>query len=102
MNGETVHIAPSSGSYDVIVSAGALWNAGEHLAPLLPSRSAFIITDSNVAPLYLDRLRSSLALRGIHAAHAVFPAGEASKNLATLSDLLEAMAAAEQIGRAHV
>ena len=46
MNGETVHIAPSSGSYDVIVSASALCNAGEHLAPLLPSRSAFIITDS--------------------------------------------------------
>ena len=95
MSSETVRIAPSSRSYDVSVGANILYNAGEYLAPLLPSRSVFIISDSNVAPLYLDRLRSSLALKGIHAAHAVFPAGEASKNLATLSDLLEAMAAAE-------
>ena len=94
MTSHTVHVAPSSGAYDVVVGPGILDEAGKRLTPLLPSTSAFIISDSNVAPLYLERLQASLAAAGIDAPHAVFPAGEASKNLSTLSDLLEAMAMA--------
>ena len=95
MSEERIHISPTSSEYDVVVSAGSLDCAGQYLAPILPSRNVHIISDSNVAPLYLERLRSSLAMQSIQSTYTVFPAGEASKNLATLSNLLEDMALSE-------
>ena len=95
MSDEKIHIAPTSSEYDVIVSGNGLDCVGQYLAPLLPSRNVHIISDSNVATLYLERLRSSLAMQSIQSTCTVFPAGEASKNLATLSDILEDMAVSE-------
>lgn len=46
-----------------------------------------IVTDSNVAPLYLQSCRTSLLQVGIEVHATVIPAGEQSKNLATLSEL---------------
>ncbi len=48
--------------------------------------SYVIITDSNVAPLYADDLKSQLESFGKNVVTCVFEAGEQSKNIATVSD----------------
>jgi 3-dehydroquinate synthase len=82
-------------SYPIAVAPGALDSLGaviECLGECLGERlgaatggytAAGIVTDDNVAPLYLDRARSALASAGLPVCHAVVPAGEPSKQLAT-------------------
>ena len=43
--------------------------------------------DENVAPLYLEEVRSSLRAAGYDVSHIVIPAGEAQKNLARAEEL---------------
>ena len=69
-------------SYEVVIGTGLLARAGALLAPVLPKPAVVIVTDSNVAPLYLDQLRSGLQETAITVAgEIVVPAGEASKSL---------------------
>lgn len=98
MSRTTIHVAPPSGAYDVLVGEGLLDDLGSLLAPRSPSRETFVIADSTVAPLYLERARTALEIAGFTPGSAVFPAGEAHKNLPTLGGLLEEMAKA-QLGR---
>ncbi|MCR4682360.1 MAG: 3-dehydroquinate synthase [Clostridiales bacterium] len=80
--------------YDVAVGGGLIDRCGEMIRYALPpsSGSCAVVTDSNVAPLYLDRALSSLRGAGFCPSPFVFPAGEKSKNLSVLSDILEFMA----------
>ena len=76
-------------SYDVLVGAGLLCEAGHLLAPLLPGRSAVVVTDRAVAELYLDPALDALRDAGFACSHAIVDSGEHSKDLATLGGLLE-------------
>ena len=89
----TVRIDVGAG-YDVTVGPGLLDTCGGALAPLCRGGSAFVVSDSTVAPLYLARVRRSLEEAGLRVSSFVFPAGEKSKTLATLGHMLEAMAEA--------
>ena len=84
-----VHTAPS---YAVSIGAGLLRCCGETLRTILPICHVAVITDSNVAPLYLDTVCESLRAAGYAVSSHVIPAGEAHKNLETLSDILEFLA----------
>ncbi len=75
--------------YDVIIGGGLLKKAGEILKETGINGKLAIVTDSNVAPIYLDTLKSSLADCGYEVISYVFPAGEESKSLETLSSILE-------------
>jgi 3-dehydroquinate synthase len=77
------------------VGRGLIARAGALMAPILSQKRVFIVTDSNVAPLYLAAVTQSLAQAGIHVDDAVVPAGEASKDFAHLARLLDAMLAAK-------
>ena len=90
-----VRVALDARSYDIVVGPGLLARAGELMMPVLKQRRVFIVTDSNVAPLYLQPLIQSLGKSDIRADHFVVPAGEGSKDFAHLSDLLDAMLAAK-------
>ena len=68
--------------------------AGALIRPLLAQPRVFIVTDSNVAPLYLDRLAGTLRAGGIRCDHVIVPAGEASKDMTCLATVLNAMLAA--------
>jgi 3-dehydroquinate synthase len=81
-------------SYDIRIGPGLLDGVGAALVPLMQGRRAFVVTDDSVAPLYLPRLRASLAAAGIEAMVEVMPAGEGSKDFAHLEALLDAMLAA--------
>ena len=85
-----VHTTPS---YEVSVGAGLLDRCGQMLAGILdPPCKVAIITDSTVAPLYLETVAKSFAAAEFAVCSYVFPAGEGSKNLSTLSELLEFLA----------
>ena len=80
-------------AYDIEIEAGLLDKAGERVRKLLPkARQAVIITDSNVGPLYAGRLTESLQKAGLATAVIVIPAGEQSKNMRQLAEVLEAIA----------
>lgn len=88
-----VHVkAGGSRDYDVTIGRGVLDRCGELLSPLFGGGKIAVITDTNVAPLYLERLKCSLMRAGYEVCSFAFPAGEQSKNLSTLSDILEFLA----------
>lgn len=82
----------ASREYDVAISRGIIDDCGSIIAAATKSRSVVLVSDSNVAPLYADRAERSLSGAGFSVSRVVFEAGEKSKNLRTLSDILEEMA----------
>ncbi|ONF95781.1 3-dehydroquinate synthase [Sphingomonas jeddahensis] len=84
----TIRVALGARSYDVVIEAGLLGRAGEHLAPLVGKRCVPIVADANVA-VHLETLRESLDAAGIASKPIVIPAGERSKSWATLETLTD-------------
>lgn len=82
----------ASKEYDVVISKGILDSLGERCVSLFGKSRAVIVTDSNVAPLWLGKAKSSLEEAGIGTVEFVFSAGEESKSISTLSALVEFMA----------
>ena len=76
-------------SYDVLVGAGLLREAGRRLVPLLPGRSAVVITDRVVADLHLEATLGALREAGFACSTLIVEPGERSKDLATLAGVLE-------------
>lgn len=85
----TLHVDLGERSYDIVAAPGVLEDAGARIAPLLKSKRVVIVTDSNVGPLYLDRLSGALAQNGIACESVMLPAGEATKSLSHFERLLE-------------
>ena len=87
---DTVRIQVRQG-YDVHIGPHLLAESGK-ICARLGMKKAVIVTDSTVAALHLPALEQSLAKAGIESDSFVFPAGEKSKNMRTLSDVLEFLA----------
>ncbi|NKD77916.1 3-dehydroquinate synthase [Haematospirillum sp. H1815] len=87
----TVDLGPRS--YEILIGPGLLAQAGRLVAETTKGRHAFIVTDQNVAPLYLDTLQHSLAENGFRTGQAILPPGEHSKTFQTLQALQEQMLA---------
>ena len=66
--------------YDVIIEKGILDRAGEESARVIKPCAAAILTDSNVAPLYAERLEASLKKAGYTPFRFTVAAGEESKS----------------------
>ncbi len=77
--------------YDVLIGGGLLESLGTELGKRLSPSKICIVTDSQVAPLYLDRAKAALSSLAPVMAF-VFPAGEASKNGGTYLALLSFLA----------
>lgn len=88
---KTVNISASR-NYEVKIDRGLLDRAGEELRGLTRTDGIAVVTDSNVAPLYLDRLQKSLASAKYQVRRFVFPAGENSKNGETYLKILSFLA----------
>lgn len=88
---KTVKINTSK-NYNVAIGSGILSLLGEKCASLLNGQRAVIVTDSNVAPLWLQKAKESLEDAGIETLDFVFAAGEESKSTKTLLELVEFMA----------
>ena len=85
---QTVHIRTSR-PYDALIGSGLLARCGELLKERMKPCTVALVTDTNVDALYGDAVVNSLQRAGFTVLRYVFPAGEASKNLLSLSNLLE-------------
>lgn len=91
---QTVRVE-ASGNYEVRIGAGLLCDVGEQIAELVPGRSAVIVSDSNVWPLYGPAVQEKLRAAGFRSERFVFPAGEASKNPSVLLETIRFFAEKE-------
>jgi 3-dehydroquinate synthase len=79
-------------SYDIVIGDSILSEAGILISVRLSKRRCLIVTDSNVAPLYLARCEAVLAAAGHTLLPSItVPAGEASKDFSTLQNVLGEM-----------
>lgn len=86
-----IHVAASR-AYDVEFGRGLLDELGQRAKACMGVRSAVVISETNAAPLYLQRALTSLRNAGWQASEYVFPAGESSKSGETYLALLNALA----------
>ncbi|MGR9227087.1 3-dehydroquinate synthase [Rhizobium leguminosarum] len=76
----TVHVPLGERAYDILIGPGLIARAGAEIATRLKGRKAAVVTDENVAALYLKALVASLGEAGIASAEVVLPAGEKTKS----------------------
>ena len=89
METKTLHVDAGSG-YDILMEPDILDRAGQHIRAALPrAKRLFVVTDTNVSPLYGPRLVASLEKLSFEVHTHVIPAGETSKSAAELVGLWE-------------
>lgn len=84
---QTVHVALKDRSYNIHIENGLLNKSGELIARLPVRKNITIITNSTIAPLYLDRLKTKLINAGFNVHEIILPDGENHKNLNTISNI---------------
>jgi 3-dehydroquinate synthase len=90
----TLEVDLGERGYDIVAGDGLVAAAGRFLEPVLERPRVFVVTDDNVAPLYLATLEASLDGAGIGHSSVILPAGEGTKDLDHLGRLTDAMLAA--------
>ena len=88
---KTIHLNVSK-SYDVLLDGGLIRCVDELIKPFCKGRNIAIITDDIVNELYGNNLLNKLKVSEYSVVKYVFPNGEASKNIHTLSNILEFLA----------
>lgn len=86
---------PGERDYDVRVGNGQLADLGMRLRGVEAASKCpqlLLLSDSNVAPLYLSSVKGSLVGAGYKVHEITVPAGEASKSVAVAEEVWEAMA----------
>ncbi len=86
---ETLSVALGARSYDILVGAGLLNEAGALMKPLLQRSRVVVVTDETVARLHLPALEASLDRAAIARQTIALPPGEATKEFAPLERLLD-------------
>lgn len=77
--------------YDILISQGLIASCGEHIRAITRAKKSLIISDSNVFPIYGEKVKTSLEAQGFEVFCFVFPAGEPSKNMNTVNDMIKAL-----------
>ena len=70
--------------YDIFIERGITKNCGEYIRNVSKAKKAMIISDTNVSPIYGERVKKSLSEFGFDTFSFVFEAGEQSKRLDTV------------------
>lgn len=81
----------ASRKYDVVIGQGLLQNLGKMISEVTSGRTAIIVSDDNVFPLYGSTVKEQLLSAGFEITEFVFLSGENSKNLDTYGKLLNTM-----------
>lgn len=82
----------ASVKYDVVTGSGILEKCGELTREITSPCRVCIISDDAVAELYLESVKKSFEKSGFDVIEYVFNNGEASKNISTLTGMLEFLA----------
>ncbi|MGM9619496.1 MAG: 3-dehydroquinate synthase [Oscillospiraceae bacterium] len=87
----TIHVTASR-TYDVLVQPGILAETGRYVAAVTRAKTAALVADERVYPLYADRVEESLRAAGFRVVSFVYRGGEQAKNLATYGEILNFLA----------
>jgi 3-dehydroquinate synthase len=87
---ETLNVALGTRAYPIHVGRGILAQS-ELLLPHLRQPKVAVITNTTVAPLYLQRLTGSLRASGVEVAEIILPDGEQFKNWQTLNSIFDVL-----------
>jgi len=87
---QTLTVDLGDRSYPIHIGLGLLDQA-DLILPHLAQKRVVVVTNTTIAPLYLDRLTSALADIGVAATPVVLPDGEAYKNWETLNLIFDAL-----------
>ncbi|WP_334108188.1 3-dehydroquinate synthase [Methylobacillus sp.] len=87
---QTLHVALGERSYPIHIGRGLLTQP-ELILPYLKRKQVAIVTNTTVAPLYLEKLAQPLRDAGVKVISIVLPDGEAYKNAATLNLIYDAL-----------
>jgi 3-dehydroquinate synthase len=87
---QTLKVELANRSYPIIIGRNLLSEASLIL-PHLKRKHVAIITNTTVAPLYLDKLTQSLDDAGVKAIPIILPDGEAYKNSETLNKIYDVL-----------
>jgi len=90
MNMQTLTVGLGERSYPIHIGSGLL-DRPELLQPHLPRKRAAIVTNTTVAPLYLEKLQQTLASIGVSAVPVILPDGEEYKTGETLNQIYDAL-----------
>ena len=88
---QTLTVALDERSYPIHIGCGLLGNAALWAPHLNPKMGAVVITNTTVAPLYLDKVLATLAELGCPAFSVVLPDGEEYKSWETLNTVFDAL-----------
>jgi 3-dehydroquinate synthase len=87
---QTLNVDLGERSYPIHIGAGLL-DRPELLLPHLAQKRVAVVTNTTVAPLYLERLTATLQAGGVTVTPIVLPDGEAHKNWETLNLIFGAL-----------
>ncbi|MCH4171466.1 MAG: 3-dehydroquinate synthase [Lactobacillus sp.] len=87
----TVKLELTDKKYDIIIEPGSLKQVGTVVEKVWTARQVLLVSDSNVAKLYLTQVQEALMASGYVVTTSVVPAGEASKSLNVAQDLYRVM-----------
>jgi len=88
---QTLTVALDERSYPIHIGCGLLGNTELWRPHLNPKTGAVVITNTTVAPLYLDKVMATLAELGCPAFPVILPDGEAYKSWETLNTVFDAL-----------
>ncbi|MBF0160809.1 MAG: 3-dehydroquinate synthase [Magnetococcales bacterium] len=88
---ETLTVDLGSRSYPIVIGSRLLPQLGAYLQPLLPGRQVAIVSNTTVAPLYLEQVEEALQQQGFATLAILLPDGEAYKTWPHLQTLFDAL-----------
>ena len=97
-----VEIRGASYRYPALVGSNLSRKLGKQVCTFLPGKTCAIVSDSNVARLFADRVKKSLASAGFRPTLITIPAGEKSKTLKRAGAICDRMIAAGLSRRSFV
>lgn len=83
---------PGEAPYDVLVAPGCLGSLGAELRKLDSNPRALVVTDSEVASRYLQKVKASLEAQGYLVSVITVPSGETAKSVDCAAEIWSAMA----------
>jgi len=87
---QTVSIALGERSYPIHIGTGLLGRA-DLIAQVLARKSVAVVTNTTVAPLFLEQFAGGLAREGVEVVRIVVPDGEDHKGWQTLNAIFDAL-----------
>lgn len=87
-NAITVEVALGERSYPIYIGGGLLETLGPRISAMRPGARCAVITDENVAALYAEAAIENLSASGLKPLLVTVAAGEGSKSMAVLDEVL--------------